>query len=291
MELHTVGVDAGYTQQDVIEMARCLTGWTVSQPRRNPDFVFKPEFHAEGKKVVMGHTFNSGGEKDGEEALKMLANDPHTAKFISTELARHFVSDNPPQTLVDRMAGTYEKSGGDIRAVLKTMIYSPEFWSKEAYGAKIKTPFELVASTSRALNADVQVSLPLAMWVGRMGEPLFLCQPPTGYSDKSQAWVNTGALLNRLNFSLAFASGHLAGTSVDLAPMFGDEALRDPEMALTRSIDLFLGGQIDPQARQTLEGRLNDPQILQARLDDPVKQVNEGLLSGLVLGTPEFQRR
>jgi uncharacterized protein (DUF1800 family) len=291
MELHTVGVDAGYTQQDVIEMARSLTGWTVSQHRRNPEFVFKPEFHADGKKVVMGHTFDAGGEKDGEQALEMLANDPHTAKFISTELARHFVSDNPPQTLVDRMAGTYEKSGGDIRAVLKTMIYSPEFWSEEAYRAKIKTPFELVASTARALNADVKISLPLAMWVGRMGEPLFLCQPPTGYSDKSPAWVNTGALLNRLNFSLAFTSGHLAGTSVDLAPMFGDEALRDPEMALTRSIDLFLGGQIDPQARQTLEDRLNDPQILQARLDDPVKQVNEGLLSGLVLGTPEFQRR
>lgn len=291
MELHTVGVDAGYTQQDVIEMARCLTGWTVNQPRRNPEFIFKPEFHAEGKKVVMGHTFDAGGEKDGEQALEMLANDPHTAKFISTELARHFVSDNPPQTLVDRMARAYEKSGGDIRAVLKTMIYSPEFWSKEAYRAKIKTPFELVASTARALNADVEISLPLAFWVGRMGEPLFLCEPPTGYSDKSQAWVNTGALLNRLNFSLAFASGHLAGTSIDLAPMFGDEALRDPEMALTRSIDLFLGGQIGPQARQTLEARLQDPQILQARLDDPVKRVNEGLLSGLVLGTPEFQRR
>ena len=291
MELHTVGVDAGYTQQDVIEMARSLTGWTVSQPRRNPEFIFRPEFHAEGKKVVMGHTFAAGGEKDGEEALEMLANDSHTAEFISMELARHFVSDNPPHTLVDRMAGTYEKSGGDIRAVLKTMIYSPEFWSKEAYRAKIKTPFELVASTARALNADVEISLPLAMWVGRMGEPLFLCQPPTGYSDKSQAWVNTGALLNRLNFSLAFASGHLPGTSVNLAPMFGDDALRDPERALTRSIDLFLGGQIDPQARQTLEGRLHDPQILQARLDDPVKQVNEGLLSGLVLGTPEFQRR
>jgi uncharacterized protein (DUF1800 family) len=291
MELHTVGVDAGYTQQDVIEMARCLTGWTVRQPRRDPEFVFRPEFHAEGKKVVMGHTFDAGGEKDGEEALEMLANDPHTAKFISAQLARHFVSDNPPQTLVDRMAATYEKSGGDIRAVLKTMIYSPEFWSKEAYRAKIKTPFELVASTARALNSNVEVSLPLALWVGRMGEPLFLCQPPTGYSDKSQAWVNTGALLNRLNFSLAFASGHLPGANVDLVPMFGDEALRDPEMALTRSIDLFLGGQIDPQTRQTLENRLNDPQILQARLDDPVKQVNEGLLGGLVLGTPEFQRR
>ena len=291
MELHTIGVDAGYTQQDVIEMARCLTGWTVSEPRRNPDFVFQPEFHAEGKKTVMGHAFDSGGEKDGQEALKMLANDPHTARFISTELARHFVSDNPPQKLIDRMAKVYEQSDGDVRSVLKAMIYSPEFWLKEAYRAKVKTPLELVASTARALNSDVEVSLPLAQWVGRMGEPLFLCQPPTGYSDKSQTWVNTGALLNRLNFSLAFASGHLAGTNVNLAPMFGGDGLRDPEMALARSIDLFLGGQIDPQTRQTLESRLNDPQILQARLDDPVKQVNEGLLSGLVLGTPEFQRR
>jgi uncharacterized protein (DUF1800 family) len=191
MELHTVGVDAGYTQQDVIEMARALTGWTIREPRRDPEFDFKPEFHAEGKKVVMGHTFDYGGEKDGEEALKMLAKDPHTAKFISTELARHFVSDDPPATLVNRMAQEYASSGGDIRAVLRTMIYSPEFWSKTAYRAKVKTPFELVASTARALNADVEVSLPLVGWVGRMGEPLFQCQPPTGYSDKSATWVNT----------------------------------------------------------------------------------------------------
>jgi uncharacterized protein (DUF1800 family) len=291
MELHTVGVDTGYTQQDVIEMARCLTGWTVREPRRDPEFIFKPEFHADGKKVVMGHTFNYGGEKDGEEALKMLASDPHTAKFISTELARHFVSDNPPPALVDRMAKEYESSGGDIRSVMKAMIYAPEFWSKETYRAKVKTPFELVASTARALNADVTISLPLAQWVGRMGEPLFLCQPPTGYSDKAATWVNTGALLNRLNFALTFSSGHLAGTNVDLSPMFGHDALKDPEMALKRSLDIFLGGQAEPQTIQTLESRLNDPQILQAKLDDPVKQVNEGLLSGLVLGTPEFQRR
>ena len=291
MELNTVGVDTGYTQQDVIEMARCLTGWTVRESRRDPEFIFRPEFHAEGKKFVMGHTFDYGGEKDGEEALKMLANDPHTAKFISMEMARHFVSDNPPQALVDRMAKEYESSGGDIRSVMKVMIYSPEFWSKETYRAKVKTPFELVASTARALNADVTVSLPLAMWVARMGEPLFLCQPPTGYSDKASTWVNTGALLNRLNFALAFSSGRLAGTNVDLGPMFGDDASKDPEMALTRSLDLFLGGQVEPQTRQTLESRLGDPQILQAKLDDPVKQVNEGLLSGLVLGTPEFQRR
>jgi len=291
MELHTVGVDAGYTQQDVIEMAECLTGWTVREPRRDPEFVFRPEFHAEGKKVVMGHTFDDGGEKDGEEALAMLANDPHTAKFISTELARHFVSDTPPPALVERMTKSYESSGGDIRAVLKTMIYSPQFWSKEAYRAKVKTPFELVASTARALDADVSVSLPLAVWVGRMGEPLFLCQPPTGYSDKASTWVNTGALLNRLNFALGFATNHMAGANVDLPDMFGEDASKDPKMALERATDLFLDGQVAPTTMQTLEARLNDPQILQARLDDPVKQVNEGLLSGLVLGTPEFQRR
>jgi uncharacterized protein (DUF1800 family) len=291
MELHTVGVDTGYTQDDVIQMARCLTGWTVREPRRDPDFVFKPEFHAEGKKVVMGHPFNYGGQKDGEEALKMLANDPHTARFISAELARHFVSDTPPPALLDRMTNEYESSGGDIRSVMKAMIYSPEFWSKQTYRAKVKTPFELVSSTARALNADVTISLPLTQWVGRMGEPLFLCQPPTGYSDKSETWVNTGALLNRLNFALTFSNGKLAGTNVDLGAMFGDDASKDPEMALARALDLFLGGQIEPGTRQTLESRLNDPQILQAKLDDPVKQVNEGLLSGLVLGTPEFQRR
>jgi uncharacterized protein (DUF1800 family) len=291
MELHTVGVDTGYTQDDVIQMARCLTGWTVREPRKDPEYVFKPEFHAEGKKVVMGHTFNYGGEKDGEEALKMLAADPHTAHFISLEIARHFVSDDPPQAMVDRMANEYEASGGEIRNVLRAMVYSPEFWSKKAYRAKVKTPFELVASTARALNANVEISLPLAQWVGRMGEPLFLCQPPTGYSDKASTWVNTGALLNRLNFALTFSSGKLVGTSVDLGPMYGEDASKDPEMALSRSLQVFLGGQVDPATQQTLETRLGDPQILQAKLDDPVKQVNEGLLSGLVLGTPEFQRR
>lgn len=291
MELHTVGVDAGYTQQDVIEMAKCLTGWTISEPRRDPQFVFKPEFHTDGKKVVMGRTIDYGGESDGEEALKMLANDPRTAKFISTEIARHFVSDNPPATLVNRMAANYLETSGDIRSVLRTMIYSPEFWSKAAYRAKVKTPFELVASTARALNADVTISLPMAQWVGRMGEPLFQCQPPTGYSDKASTWVNTGALLNRLNFALAFANGKMPGANVSLQPMFGEDAATDPEMALSRSIDLFLQGQIDAPTKQTLESRLADPQILQASLDDPVKEVNEGLLAGLVLGTPEFQRR
>ena len=291
MELHTVGVDAGYTQQDVIAMANCLTGWSIREPRKDPEFVFKPEYHAEGKKAVMGHTFDYGGMKDGEEALKMLASDPHTAKFISTKLARHFVSDNPPPALIDRMTKNYESTGGDIRSLLKTMIYSPEFWSKDAYRAKVKTPFELVASTARALGADLQVSLPLEQWVGRMGEPLFLCQPPTGYSDKAETWVNTGALLNRLNFATSFAGNHMQGAEVQLSAMFGPDASTDPNMALTRAIDIFLDGQIAQGTRETLEARLADPQILQASLDDQVKHVNEGLISGLVLGAPEFQRR
>jgi uncharacterized protein (DUF1800 family) len=239
----------------------------------------------------MGHTFNYGDIRDGEEALKMLAADPHTAHFISLEIARHFVSDTPPPALVDRMAKSYAESDGDIRTVLHTMIYSPEFWSQETYRAKVKTPFELVASTARALDANVDVSLPLVNWVGRMGEPLFQCQPPTGYSDKAQMWVNTGALLNRLNFALGFAANHIAGAKVDLKPMFGDDASHDPNMALSKALDLFLDGQVAQGTRDTLEQRLQDPQVLQAALDDPVKQVNEGLLSGLVLGAPEFQRR
>jgi uncharacterized protein (DUF1800 family) len=291
MELHTVGVDGGYTQQDVIQMAECLTGWTVREPRKNPEFFYDDRIHAQGKKVVMGRTFSYGGEKDGEEALKMLANHPNTATFISTELARHFVSDNPPPALILRMSAEYSATQGDIRSVLKTMIYSPEFWSKETYRAKVKTPYELVASTARALNAEVTITLPMAQWIGRMGEPLFLCQPPNGYSDKAETWVNTGALLNRLNFALSFAGDKVAGATVDLKSMLGNEAVRDPNATLSQAIGAFLGDQIAEQTRETLKARLNDPQILQARLDDPVKQVNEGLIAGLVLGAPEFQRR
>jgi hypothetical protein len=239
----------------------------------------------------MGKKINGGGMKDGQEVIKLLAHNPNTAKFITTEIARHFVSDNPPPALVGRMTQTYLSSDGDTRAVLKTMIYSPEFWSRATYRAKVKTPFELAVSTARALNADVAISLPIVQWVGRMGEPLYQCQPPTGYSDKAETWVNTGALLNRLNFALQLASNHINGTTIDLPTLFGAESDSDPQMALSRSLDIFLNGQVAAQTRETLEQRLNDPQILQARLDDPVKHVNEGLIAGLVLGTPEFQRR
>jgi uncharacterized protein (DUF1800 family) len=291
MELHTLGVDGGYTQDDVINVAKAFTGWTMKQPRRDPEFFFDERIHDNSTKIVLGHKIHAGGMKDGEEVLDILARDPHTAHHISSELAQRFVSDNPPDALVDRMTQTFLKSDGDIRAVLHTMIYSPEFWSKDSYRAKIKTPFELVVSATRAVGADTEVPLMLVQWTTRIGEPLYQCEPPTGFSDKADAWVSTGSLLNRMNFSLALTSSRLRGVLVDIATLLDSQGSTDPEAMLDRSIQTFLGGQISAESRETLEKQLNDPQILQATLGDPVKQINAAMIAGLVLGSPEFQRR
>jgi uncharacterized protein (DUF1800 family) len=229
--------------------------------------------------------------KDGEQVIELLARHSSTANFISTKLARRFVSDNPPPALIQRMAKTFESNDGDIRAVLKTMFYSPEFWSREAYRAKIKNPFELVVSAVRALGADVDTPMPLVQWTGRIGEPLYQCQPPTGYSDKADAWVNTGALLNRLNFTLTLAGNRVRGSRSDVASLLGMEATTEPKTALDRAVVVFLSGQAAPATVETLQKQLDNPQLLQAKLDDPVKEVDLGVVAGLVLGAPEFQRR
>jgi uncharacterized protein (DUF1800 family) len=291
MELHTLGVDGGYTQKDVTEVARCFTGWTIDKPRINADFKFDDKLHDPDPKIVLGKKIHAGGMKDGEQVIDLLAHDPSTARFVSTKLARRFVSDNPPQALVDRMASAFRSSDGDIRAVLKTMIWSPEFWSRDAYRAKIKTPFELVVSAARALGTDVDTPLPLVQWVGRIGEPLYQCQPPTGYADRAEAWVNTGALLNRLNYSLALAGNKMRGARTDVASLLGVDASNDAKSALDRAVQVFLGGQAAPTTVETLEKQLDSPQVLQAKLDDPRKQVDLGVVAGLVLGAPEFQRR
>jgi uncharacterized protein (DUF1800 family) len=291
MELHTLGVDGGYTQKDVAEVARCFTGWTIEKPQEYGDFRFDERMHDPDPKVVLGKKIHAGGMKDGEQVIEVLARHPSTARFISTKLARRFVSDTPPQSLVQRMTQTFQTSDGDIRAVLKTMIYSPEFWSREAYRAKIKTPFELVVSTARALGADVDTPMPLVQWTGRIGEPLYQCQPPTGYADKSDAWVNTGALLNRLNYSLAVAGNKVRGSRSDVGSLLGPEADGDAKAALNRAVQVFLGGQTAATTVETLEKQLDNPQVLQAKLDDPVKRVDLGVVAGLVLGAPEFQRR
>ena len=291
MELHTLGVDGGYTQKDVTEVARCFTGWTIDRPRVTAAFKFDDRVHDSGTKVVLGKKIHAGGMKDGEQVIAMLVKHPSTAKFIATKLARHFVSDNPPAALVARMAKTFRSSDGDIGKVMKTMIYSPEFWSRDAYRAKIKTPFELVVSAARALDTDVQAPMPLLQWVGRIGEPLYQCQPPTGYPDRADAWVNTGALLNRLNYSLALAANRVDGSRENLPALLGMDSTTDAKTVLGRAVQLFLGGQIAPTTMETLEKKLDDPAILRAKLDDPVKQVDLGVLAGLVLGAPEFQRR
>jgi len=291
MELHTLGVDGGYTQKDVTEVARCFTGWTIEKPRQNPQFKFDVRMHDPDPKIVLGKKIHAGGMKDGEQVIELLVKNPSTAKFISTKLARRFVSDNPPAALVARMADTFKSSDGDIRAVMRTMIYSPEFWTREAYRAKIKTPFEFVVSTVRALGAEVDTPMPLVQWVSRIGEPLYQCQPPTGYSDKAETWVNTGALLNRLNFSLALAGNKVRGSRADVAALVGSGSASDSQQVLDRAVQLFLGGQAAPATVETLQKQLSDPQVVQARLDDPVKQVDLAMVAGLVLGAPEFQRR
>ncbi len=291
MELHTLGVDGGYTQKDVTEVARCFTGWSIEKPRENPVFKFDDKVHDPNPKLVMGKKIHAGGMKDGDQVIDLLTHHPSTAKFISTELARRFVSDTPPPALVARMSQTYLADDGDIRSVMRTMIYSPEFWSRDAYRAKIKTPFELVISAVRTLGTDVDTPMPLVQWVGRIGEPLYQCQPPTGYSDKADAWVNTGALLNRLNFSLTLASNKIRGSRSDVTSLLGGDAGAEPKVALTRAVDVFLGGAAAPNTIDTLQKQLDNPQVLQAKLDDPAKQTDLGVVTGLVLGAPEFQRR
>jgi len=219
MELHTLGVNGGYTQHDVTEVARCFTGWTIQEPRRGGGFFYDDKLHDKGEKVVLGNVIPAdGGIEDGEKVLDILATHPSTAKFISTELAQRFVADNPPQTLIDKMAKTFLDSGGDIRQVMKAMLESKEFWSQGAYRAKVKTPFEMVVSSVRALDATVTDAWPLANQVGNLGEPLYRKQEPTGYSNLNSEWVNSAALLGRMNFAVQVTQNRLPGVKVAASP-------------------------------------------------------------------------
>ena len=290
MELHTLGVDGGYTQKDVQEVARCFTGWTIFQPRggaaavnammgegarRNAGtFFFNQRVHDDGEKIVLGHKIPAGGGiKDGLMVLDILAHHPSTAKFIATKLVRHFVADNPPQALVDRAAATFTKSDGDIRETLKTIFFSKEFNSTESYRAKIKRPFELVVSAMRTLGAETNGGPQTHQWIARMGEPLYGFQTPNGYSDAAENWVNTGALLERMNFGLALANNRIPGTRVNLSTLNGDQA-----KVMDEYLKTLLSGEISSATRETLLKQL-DPA-------DPVTKV-----VGLILGTPDFQRQ
>ncbi|PYO10263.1 MAG: DUF1800 domain-containing protein, partial [Candidatus Rokuibacteriota bacterium] len=198
MELHTLGVDGGYTQKDVTEVARAFTGWTIDRPQTDALFIFRPIMHDTGEKIVLGHRIAAGGGRDdGERVIELLTQHPATARFVATKLVRRFVSDTPPPALVARVAGSYLSTGGEIPAMLRTIFESPEFYREDAYRAKIKKPFEFVASAVRALggSTDAQGGMALARASAEIGEPLYQAQPPTGFADRGEVWVNAGALL------------------------------------------------------------------------------------------------
>jgi uncharacterized protein (DUF1800 family) len=316
MELHTLGVNDGYTQADVIQVARILTGWTVDKPLRGGNFVFNPNRHESGTKKVMGQKFKDQGELQGRQLLHFLATRPATAHFISRELAERFVSDNPPQSVVDRMARAYMSSGGDISAVLTALFHAPEFWSASVYRAKVKTPLEYVVSAVRASNANIENLRPLANALRQMGMPIYGCVPPTGYSWQSSAWVSTGALVDRMNFALSLAANRLPGIKVAWMSQAGegdvslvaDTAARTPEAEESRLESLLVPGgvsvatrsavlqQFEQQSAQNPErasgmavaAEMRPP--ARARAAGPLERQDQ-LLAGLLLGSPEFQRR
>jgi uncharacterized protein (DUF1800 family) len=252
LELHTLGVDGGYTQQDVIEVARALTGWTMN-PRVNAEFVFRPEIHDAGQKVVLGHVLPAGrGIEDGEAVLDIIARDPHTAHFIARKLATRFVSDEPPPALVERAAQTYLRTNGDIREVVRTIVTSPEFFSRSAYRSKVKSPFELVASALRAVGAQPDTTVRSAQIVGYLGAPIFGHQAPNGWPETGEEWMNSGAILNRINFGLGLAAGRFPGANV---LQWGEaEKLQGAprEQQVDAVVSAFLGGQASPDTRQIL---------------------------------------
>jgi uncharacterized protein (DUF1800 family) len=218
LELHTLGVDGGYTQKDVTEVARCFTGWTINQPQRGGDFVFARRRHDDGEKIVLGVRIAAGGGiADGEKVLDIVAHHPSTAHFISKKLAQRFVADDPPQSLMARMTQTFQKTDGDLRAVMQTMFDAKEFWSEGAYRSKMKSPLEMVASAVRAVNGNVDYAFALANQVGQLGEPLYRKVEPTGYSNSSEEWLNSAGLLARMNFALQLANGKVPGVKVEAA--------------------------------------------------------------------------
>jgi uncharacterized protein (DUF1800 family) len=332
MELHTLGVNGGYTQADVQQVARVLTGWTVDQPQRGGGFLFAPNRHEPGSKKVMGKKIKDNGEREGEELLHMLAARPATAQFLSRKLAIRFVSDDPPQALVDRMAKSYLSSHGDIAAVLLTLFRSPEFWSASDYRAKVKTPIEFVVSAARASNAQIQNYQPLDNALRQMGMPLYGCVPPTGYKWEAADWVSTGALVDRMNFALNLAANRLPGITVawstdqlgtpgniPSAGMLADPGAGPddptPESEEARLEPLVVAGGVSQATRsaalQQFQAQMaQDTSLVRSVSDrDPQNRgpQNRGpqnrakaasalerqdqVLAGLLIGSPEFQRR
>ncbi|MGB7266520.1 MAG: DUF1800 domain-containing protein [Terracidiphilus sp.] len=314
MELHTLGVNGGYTQADVIQVARVLTGWTVDRPQLGGDFQFNPNRHEPGTKNVMGTKIKENGEMEGRELLHLLATRPATAHFISRELAIRFVSDDPPQALVDRMAKTYLSTGGDIPSVLKTLFHSPEFWAASDYRAKVKTPIEFVVSAMRASNANIENFMPLVNALRQMGMPLYGCIPPVGYKWDAANWVSTGALVDRMNFALSLAANRLPGITVEWAPELdmssldtdtpSKQVIPTAESEESRLEPMLVAGGVSAATRaaaleefqkQSAQNSVMATPVVARRMNPragaDIYEREDQLLGGLLMGSPEFQRR
>jgi uncharacterized protein (DUF1800 family) len=301
MELHTLGVNGGYTQRDVTEVARVLTGWTIEQPPKGgPRFVFDESRHDPGMKRVLGVNIKENGFKEGLQVLHLLATSPATAHFICRKLAVRFVSGDPPQSLVDRLSTVFLASNGNIGEVMRFLVQSPEFWSVTSYRAKIKTPEDFVISAVRAGNFDVQDANVVVKAIGDLGQPLYGRQTPDGYSMLSTPWVNSSALLERMNFSLALAGNRLSkGVTVDWLSQLGAASLL-PEVEERQMENLLLHGQIAENTRNlVLQQLVSNPQ--QQGNTTPVAMTppqthqaadhEAALTAGLLFGSPDFQRR
>ncbi|MEO8484085.1 MAG: DUF1800 domain-containing protein [Acidobacteriota bacterium] len=302
MELHTLGVDGGYTQDDVVALARILTGWTIDRPRQGGSFVFRPGMHDTGAKTLLGVTFKNDGEHEGERALDLLAQHPATAHHIAFELAQRFVADQPPAALVDRAAKTFLATKGDIREVVRTIVTSPEFLASDVRRAKVKTPLEFVASAVRATGATMVNAQPLVAAMQNLGMPLYGCQPPTGYAMTADAWVNTGALINRMNFAVQLvtggrvlpqpSAGRGAGTpDRPLAPIGRGRGAGAPGRGPIQVDVRMLAPDTSAASQASLIDRLLAGQASDATRQTLARAETSQNLIALTLGSPEFQRR
>jgi len=308
LELHTLGVDGGYTQQDVINVARAFTGWTIQPPAQGGGFIFRPQVHDAGDKVVLGHRLAAGrGMDDAEDVLDILAKSPATAHFISFKLARHFVSDSPSKALVDHAAQVYLKTDGDIREVLRAIITSPEFFSQQAFHSKVKTPFEVVVSAMRSLDAAPDSTPRSAQVIAFLGQPIFGHQAPNGWPETGDAWMNTGAILNRINFGMSAAAGRLPGVDIRALPALDSVQSAPRDKQVDAVVATILNGMVSPDTRAVLLSG-EHPMLANAASTSAMKDTTvappaqrrgfanapqlTGLLQivGLALGSPEFQR-
>ncbi len=307
MELHTLGVDGGYTQKDVQEVARCFSGWTIQKPNEQGLFVYRPGYHDDGEKIVLGHKILAGGGyADGERVLDILASHSSTAKFIATKLARRFISDDPPQSVIDRAAAVFLKTDGSIRETLRAIVTSPEFFSPAAYRAKTRSPLEFVAAAMRALNADTDGDRPVLDFISRMGQPLFGRITPDGYSDRAEQWLSSGAMIARLNFASALATNRIKGTSIKCSNLLNGTDEANKEAVAAKLTQLTVPIDLSNSSRSVLDKVVSSgppaassppPTTVSAAFDPksaqtpgaPVAYVSE--LVTLLIGSPEFQHR